>query len=78
MSRPLEKDVEKAIIEILAKYREGLTFEELREILEENGYYLNGLILRRIISSLILSHTICKSPLKERKKLLLILCRENG
>ena len=78
MNGPSEKDVEKAIIEILTRYREGLTFEELRGILEESGYYLNGLVLRRAVSNLILSNTVCKTPLKEKKKFLLILCKVNG
>lgn len=65
------------LIKILVDHRDGLTFEELRDHLEVNGYYIDGLILRKIVARLILNNTICKVPSKEKKKLLLILCRED-
>jgi hypothetical protein len=73
----LNRNVEKTVIEILSKNENGLSFEELRELLEKNGYYLNGLMLRKIIAKLINSGIICKIPSEKRKKLLLILCRGN-
>jgi len=73
----LNRNVEKTVIEILSKNENGLSFEELRELLEENGYYLNGLMLRKIIAKLINNGIICKIPSEKRKKLLLTLCRGN-
>lgn len=69
------KNIEKVVIQILANYRDGLTFEELREILEYSGYYIDGLTLRKIIANLIHSNIIYKIPSEKRKKFLLTLYR---
>ncbi len=69
-----EESVQKIVIEIL-KNKPRLSFEELRDIIENvYGIYIDGLILRKIISNLIINGTICKIPSGERKKLLLVLC----
>lgn len=78
MNRSLKKDVEKVIMQILASRKDGLTFEELRESLEYNGYYLDGLILRKFIAHLIRSNNICKVPSEKGKKLVLVLCEKSG
>jgi len=69
-----EGNVQRIVIEIL-KNKPRLSFEELRDIIENvYGIYIDGLILRKIISNLIINGTICKTPSMERKKLLLTLC----
>jgi len=69
-----EDNVQRIVIEIL-KNKPRLSFEELRDIIENvYGIYIDGLILRKIISNLIINGTICKTPSMERKKLLLTLC----
>jgi len=71
-----EDSVQRIVIEIL-RNRPRLSFEELRDIVENvYGIYIDGLILRKIISNLIIDGTICKTPSMERKKLLLTLCSQ--
>lgn len=70
-----ERDLEAIVVQILAEYEIGLTFEELREVLERRGYYVDGLTLRKCIAHLINSNTICKTLLSSRRRFLLTLCR---
>ncbi len=69
-----EDIVKKVIIEIL-RTRPRLSFEEIRDIIENDyGLYMDGLMLRKIMANLITKGIICKIPSEERKKLLLTLC----
>ncbi|MEZ0289611.1 MAG: hypothetical protein ABWJ42_00770 [Sulfolobales archaeon] len=58
--------LEKLIISIL-KERGEISFEELREFLEEKGFYRDSLYLRRIIADLIRRGFIMKTLSRDRK-----------
>lgn len=70
-----EEDVENMVKQILQQFSEGLTFEELRDRLENRGVYVDGLRLRRMLSRMIRLGVVCKRASSTKRKLLLELCR---
>lgn len=69
------EDVEKSVEKVLQEKSEGLSFEELREVLDSLGIYTDGVSLRRILVNMIKKRRICKSVSLERRKMLLRLCK---
>jgi len=67
-----EAELEKLVLEIIGT--SALSFDELRERIEDRGVYLDGRILRRVVAELIRRGILCKTPFPERRKLLLHLC----
>lgn len=66
--------VERRVEEVLRNCRNGLTFEELRNILEVEGIYIDGVELRGIVARMVRKGVVCKEISSSRRKLLLKLC----
>ncbi|HIP57399.1 MAG TPA: hypothetical protein EYH02_04960 [Ignisphaera aggregans] len=67
-----EAELEKLVLEIIGT--SALSFDELRERIEDRGVYLDGRVLRRVVAELVRRGVLCKTPFPERRKLLLHLC----
>ncbi len=65
-------DLKERIISHLSS-RKNLSFDELRDLLEDEGIYMDGRCLRKYIASLVREGAIVKKPDRERNKLLLSL-----
>ncbi|MEM1634012.1 MAG: hypothetical protein QXU60_00225 [Sulfolobales archaeon] len=58
--------LEEKILEII-KNRDEITFDELRELLEIEGLYYDGLYIRRVVSDLIRRGVIAKMISSNRR-----------
>ena len=70
----VESTLKSKILDILQKHAEGIIFDELREDLENQGIYVDGITLRKIVADLIRGKIICKEPSPKLRKMILKLC----
>lgn len=70
----VESTLKRKILDILQKHAEGIIFDELREDLENQGIYVDGVMLRKIVADLIRGKIICKEPSPKLRKMILKLC----
>jgi len=72
----VEEFLKRKIIEILKQRREGLVFDNLREVLEEKeGVYVEGMLIRRIVADMVREGLICREPSATLRRMLLRLCK---
>ncbi|MDK6028702.1 hypothetical protein QPL79_04945 [Ignisphaera sp. 4213-co] len=72
-----ETELRTLIKKVLARNPNGLTFDYLRNELEEiEMIYVDGTKLRKIIAEMIREGTICKEPSPQLKKFVLKLCKQ--
>jgi hypothetical protein len=64
------------LVSLITNSRSGYTFDELRELLENEGIYIDGLCLRKILSDLLRKDLIkkCLSEEKHNKFVFKITC----
>lgn len=74
-----EANLRRILIEIIARKPEGITFDALRDELEsEEGIYIDGVKLRKIVAEMIREGIVCKEPSSELKKMLMKICKQTG
>ena len=66
------EELRKRIIELI-RNKGALSFEELRAELENQGIYINGKTLRRVVADLLHEGILYKEPDAHRRKMLLKL-----
>ncbi|MCC6030244.1 MAG: hypothetical protein GU359_06330 [Desulfurococcales archaeon] len=62
-----ETRIKEKILMYIRKSDEGLTYDELRDLLEREGVYIDGVCLRKIISDMIRERIIIKE-LSDKKR----------
>ncbi|MEM0043739.1 MAG: hypothetical protein QXE32_01000 [Sulfolobales archaeon] len=67
--------LEEKILEII-KNRDEITFDELRELLEIEGLYYDGLYIRRVVSDLIRRGVIAKMISSNRRNKFILRINE--
>jgi hypothetical protein len=74
----VEDTLKRKILDILQKHAEGIIFDELREDMEKQGIYVDGIMLRKIVADLIREKIVCKEPSPKLRKMVLKLCSNSN